>query len=227
MIEHEKHHLGKSGWLRATVLGANDGVLSVSSIILGVASADRNFNSILIAGIAGLVAGAMSMAAGEYVSVHSQADIEEADLSLERRQLEEDADSERDILVAIYVERGLTRNLATQVVTQLMAADALEAFARDELGITNQLKARPVQAAFASACSFTAGASVPILAAMLSSHLQIAVSSTSILFLLILGALSAHVGGAPVIRGAVRVTIWGIFAMAVTAIVGTLFHTIV
>jgi VIT1/CCC1 family predicted Fe2+/Mn2+ transporter len=232
MMEHtdmhkERHRTNRVGWLRASVLGANDGLLSTSSLVLGVAAARGTHGSILIAGIAGLVAGAMSMAAGEYVSVHSQADTENADLERERAELAADPVGERKELAGIYVGRGLTQQLADQVATQLMAHNALEAHARDELGVTDALSAQPVQAAFASAASFAAGAIVPlIVSALSSSHLLIPlVSICSLICLAILGGVAAKVGGASVIRGSLRVVFWGVLAMAVTLGVGMLFGT--
>jgi vacuolar iron transporter family protein len=223
----ERHHSGQSGWLRAAVLGANDGILSTSSLVLGVAAAHGDHHSLVVAGIAGLVAGAMSMAAGEYVSVHSQADTEQADLALEKRELAEDDKGEHRELAAIYVGRGLEPALAKQVAEQLMAHDALEAHARDELGITETLKARPVQAALASAASFSAGAALPLLVTVVSPESAIIalVAAASLAGLAGLGALAAKVGGAPILAGAVRVTFWGALAMAVTSGVGALFGT--
>ena len=225
----ERHRSGQSGWLRAAVLGANDGILSTSSLVLGVAAAHGDHHSLVVAGVAGLVAGAMSMAAGEYVSVHSQADTEKADLALERRELATDDKGEHRELAAIYVGRGLEPALAKQVAEQLMAHDALEAHARDELGITETLKARPVQAALASAASFSAGAALPLLVTVISPDDAIIalVAAASLVGLAGLGALAAKVGGAPVLPGAVRVTFWGALAMAVTSGVGALFGTAV
>jgi len=218
----EQHRIGRIGWLRAAVLGANDGILSTASIVLGVAAAHTSRGGILVAGTAGLVAGAMSMAAGEYVSVHSQADTESAELDLERKELATDDKGEHRELAAIYVGRGLEPALAKQVAQQLMAHDALGAHARDELGITPALKARPIQAALASAASFTAGAAMPLLVSILvpSPLLILCVSSASLAFLALLGGLAAGVGGAPVIAGTLRVTFWGALAMGVTAGVG-------
>jgi VIT1/CCC1 family predicted Fe2+/Mn2+ transporter len=213
--------------LRAAVLGANDGILSTASLVLGVAAAHGTHRSILIAGVAGLVAGAMSMAAGEYVSVHSQADTEKADLQLERAELKTDNVGEHKELAAIYVARGLAPALAKQVAQQLMAHDALGAHARDELGISPSFKARPIQAAMASAGSFAIGALMPLLVAALTPAAALIplVSGTSLLFLALLGALAAHTGGAGVMVGAIRVTFWGALAMAITAGVGALFGT--
>jgi VIT1/CCC1 family predicted Fe2+/Mn2+ transporter len=221
----EWHRTDRIGWLRAAVLGANDGIVSTASLILGVAAAHGTHASVMIAGIAGLVAGAMSMAAGEYVSVRSQADSEQAALDLERTELETDDPGERRELAAIYVRRGLEPGLAKQVAEQLMAHDALGAHARDELGISETLSARPIQAAFTSAASFAVGAAMPLLAVALvpTSALIPVVSGTSLVFLAILGGLAARVGGANVRLGAVRVTFWGVLAMAITAGVGALF----
>ena len=223
----ERHRTARVGWLRAAVLGANDGILSTASLVLGVAAAHGTHRSILIAGVAGLVAGAMSMAAGEYVSVHSQADTEKADLQLERAELKTDNVGEHKELAAIYVARGLAPALAKQVAQQLMAHDALGAHARDELGISPSFKARPIQAAMASAGSFAIGALMPLLVAALppAAALIPLVSGTSLLFLALLGALAAHTGGAGVMVGAIRVTFWGALAMAITAGVGALFGT--
>lgn len=223
----EVHRTERSGWLRAAVLGANDGILSTASLVLGVAASHATHANIVVAGVAGLVAGAMSMAAGEYVSVHSQADIEQADLDLERRELKTDDKGEHRELAAIYVGRGLDPALAKQVANQLMAHDALEAHARDELGITPQQKARPIQAALTSAASFSVGAAMPLLVAAIGPppYLIYLVSGTSLFFLALLGGIAAGVGGASVATGAMRVTFWGALAMAVTAGVGTLFGT--
>jgi VIT1/CCC1 family predicted Fe2+/Mn2+ transporter len=223
----ERHRTARVGWLRAAVLGANDGILSTASLVLGVAAAHGTHSSILIAGVAGLVAGAMSMAAGEYVSVHSQADTEKADLQLERAELKTDNVGEHKELAAIYVARGLAPALAKQVAQQLMAHDALGAHARDELGISPSFKARPIQAAMASAGSFAIGALMPLLVAALTPAAALIplVSGTSLLFLALLGALAAHTGGAGVMVGAIRVTFWGALAMAITAGVGALFGT--
>ena len=224
-IEH--HKTDRIGWLRAAVLGANDGILSTSSLVLGVAAAHAAHSSVVIAAVAGLVAGSMSMAAGEYVSVHSQADTEKADLKLERTELKTDNEGEQKELAAIYVGRGLDATLAKQVAKQLMAHDALGAHARDELGISPALSARPLQAALASAASFAVGAALPLgVTAMAPEGLLIfLVSATSLVFLALLGGLAARAGGAKVLPGALRVTFWGALAMAVTAGVGTLFGT--
>jgi VIT1/CCC1 family predicted Fe2+/Mn2+ transporter len=225
VVKKELHRTGRIGWLRAAVLGANDGILSTSSLVLGVAAAHATRGNVLVAGVAGLVAGAMSMAAGEYVSVHSQADTEEAELQLERAELKEDDKGEHKELMAIYVTRGLEPSLAKQVAEQLMAHDALGAHARDELGISETFRARPIQAAFASAASFAAGAAMPILVTAMApaARLMPLVSITSLMFLALLGGLAARAGGARVIIGAIRVTFWGALAMAVTAGVGWLF----
>jgi VIT1/CCC1 family predicted Fe2+/Mn2+ transporter len=224
----ERHRTGRVAWLRAAVLGANDGILSTASLVLGVAAAHATHSSIMIAGVAGLVAGAMSMAAGEYVSVHSQADTEKADLKLERKELKTDDEGERKELAAIYVGRGLDRMLAKKVTDQLMAHDALGAHARDELGISAASRARPIQAALASAASFAVGAAMPLLVTAIAPQAGLIpfVSGTSLLFLALLGGLAARVGGAGVMVGAVRVTFWGALAMAVTAGVGALFGTV-
>jgi len=221
----EPHRTERIGWLRAAVLGANDGILSTSSLVLGVAAAHSTHSNVLIAGVAGLVAGAMSMAAGEYVSVHSQADTEQADIDLERKELKTDDVGEHKELAAIYVARGLEPSLAKQVAQQLMAHDALGAHARDELGISPTLRARPIQAALASAGSFAAGAGMPLLVTAFAPQAGLIpfVSGTSLLFLALLGALAAHAGGARVAVGAIRVTFWGALAMAVTAGAGILF----
>jgi VIT1/CCC1 family predicted Fe2+/Mn2+ transporter len=222
----ERHRIGRTGWLRAAVLGANDGILSTASLVIGVATAHATHNNVLVAGVAGLVAGAMSMAAGEYVSVHSQADTEHAEIELERAELKTDDRGEHQELAAIYVSRGLEPALAKQVAEQLMAHDALGAHARDELGISESLSARPIQAALTSAASFAVGAAMPLLVAALvpESALIPFVSGTSLVFLAFLGGLAARVGGAGVVAGAIRVTFWGALAMAVTAGVGALFR---
>jgi len=228
MARHTEHHrTQRVGWLRAAVLGANDGILSTSSLIVGVAAADASRSSVLVAGMAGLVAGAMSMAAGEYVSVSSQADTEGADLDREREELATDNENEHAELAAIYVSRGLDPDLAKQVAGQLMAKDALGAHARDELGISDTLSARPVQAALASAGSFTVGALLPLLLVFFVPHAALAwsVSGGSLLFLALLGAVAAHAGGAPIGKSVARVTFWGALAMAITAAVGALVGT--
>ena len=226
MARHrERHRTDRIGWLRAAVLGANDGIVSTASLVLGVAAANASHGGVMVAGIAGLVAGAMSMAAGEYVSVRSQADSEEAALSLERAELEADDAGEQRELTEIYVNRGLDAGLAKQVAQQLMAHDALGAHARDELGISETLSARPLQAALTSAASFAVGAAMPLVtvAFVPGSVLIAVVAATSLVFLAILGGVAARVGGANVTVGAVRVTFWGALAMALTAGVGTLF----
>lgn len=224
MRHTERHRTHRIGWLRAAVLGANDGIVSTASLVAGVAAAGANPKSILIAGVAGLVAGAMSMAAGEYVSVSSQSDTERADLDRERQELATDPEHEHAELAAIYVERGVDAGLASAVATQLMAHDALGAHARDELGISDALTARPVQAALASAGTFAVGAALPLMIVILApgSSLIWAVSGSSLLFLALLGSLAARVGGASVITAAARVTFWGALAMALTAGVGAL-----
>jgi len=221
----ERHFVTRIGWLRAAVLGANDGILSTASLMLGVAAAAGTHRGVLVAGGAGLVAGAMSMAAGEYVSVSSQADSEQADLARERRELAGDAGAERDELAAIYVGRGLDAALARQVAQQLMAHDALGAHSRDELGLSDATLARPVQAAFASAASFSAGAALPLgVAALVPAGLMAAaVAVASLLFLALLGAVGAKAGGAGLLKATVRVTFWGAVAMAVTAGIGAMF----
>ena len=220
----ERHRTGRAGWLRAAVLGADDGILSTASLVLGVAAAHGTRGGLLIAGVAGLVAGAMSMAAGEYVSVHSQADTEEADLTLERNELRTDDKGEHEELAQIYVGRGLDPALAKQVAAQLMAHDALGAHARDELGITDTLKARPVQAAVASAASFAAGAAVPLLMTAIAPLQNIGplVAGTSLICLAALGAMAARTGGAKVAAGMIRAAFWCALAMAVTAGGGSL-----
>ena len=220
----ERHVTARISWLRAAVLGANDGIVSTASLILGVAAAHASHASILVTGAAGLVAGAMSMAAGEYVSVHSQADTENAELAKERHELRTDSDGEHKELAAIYVSRGLEPALATQVAAQLMAHDALEAHARDELGITEALRARPLQAALASALSFSVGAALPILVVTISPPAVLipGVFLGALVFLVLLGATAARVGGASMLTGALRIGFWSALAMAVTAGVGTL-----
>ena len=225
MTHQEIHRSHRIGWLRASVLGANDGIVSTSSLIIGVAAANTGQSSIILAGSAGLVAGAMSMAAGEYVSVSSQADTENADLELEKKSLAENADFEKDELAKIYEARGLTSELACEVAEQLMSHDALGAHERDEIGITEDGKARPIQAALASATTFTIGALLPLLVAWLTplSHLITLVASLSLVFLALLGGIAARAGGASVLRASVRVTFWGALAMALTAGVGRVF----
>lgn len=225
MRHTESHRSHRIGWLRAAVLGANDGIVSTASLIVGVAAADTPRSGILVAGLAGLVAGAMSMAAGEHVSVSSQADTEQADLAREKHELATQPAEEHAELTAIYMKRGLDAPLAAQVATQLMSKDALIAHARDELGITEELSAKPVQAAFASAGTFTVGASLPLLLVLLLPKvwLVLGVSAASLLFLALLGSLAARAGGSPVWKSAARVTLWGALAMGLTAGVGALF----
>jgi VIT1/CCC1 family predicted Fe2+/Mn2+ transporter len=225
----ERHLVQRIGWMRAAILGANDGIVSTASLIVGVAAASAGRNQILIAGVAGLVAGAMSMAAGEYVSVSSQADTERADLAREREELRRHPESERNELAAIYVNRGVEPALARQVAHQLMAKDALVAHARDELGISEITTARPIQAAFTSAATFSVGAAMPLVTVILSPEDLVlsSVSIASLVFLATLGAIGAHAGGAPVLRATLRVTFWGALAIAITAGIGKLFGTIV
>jgi len=223
----ERHRTSRVGWLRAAVLGANDGLLSTASLVLGVAAAHGTRQAVLLAGTAAVVAGSMSMAAGEYVSVHSQADAEKADLDRERAELRADRAGESEELAAIYVERGLEPKLAGTVAEQLMAHDALGAHARDELGISETFMARPVQAAVSSAGSFAAGAALPVIAAMLAPDgtTKLLVAGSSLGSLAVLGGLAAWTGGAGVTAGILRVTFWGALAMGVTAAVGALFGT--
>ncbi len=225
----ERHRTERIGWLRAAVLGANDGIVSTASLLVGVAGAGAGRAELLVAGVAGLMAGAMSMAAGEYVSVSSQSDTEAADIAREREELRVAPEAEHRELGAIYEGRGLTPELASQVAAQLMRHDALGAHSRDELGISSTLAARPMQAAFTSALTFTAGAALPLLAALLASaaNVEVAIVATALLFLTGLGALSARVGGAPVAKAAGRVAFWGALAMALTFGVGKLFGTVV
>jgi VIT1/CCC1 family predicted Fe2+/Mn2+ transporter len=225
----ERHLVQRIGWLRAAILGANDGIVSTASLVVGVAAAAAGRNQVLIAGVAGLVAGAMSMAAGEYVSVSSQADTEKADLAREREELRRYPDFEHKELAAIYVKRGVEPALARQVADQLMAKDALVAHARDELGISEISTARPIQAAFTSAATFSAGAALPLVTVILcrTDLVLPAVSITALLFLASLGAIGARAGGAPVLRATLRVTFWGALAIAITATIGKLFGTIV
>jgi VIT1/CCC1 family predicted Fe2+/Mn2+ transporter len=223
-MRHKEHHRSERiGWLRAAVLGADDGIVSTASLVVGVASAASTHQAVLVAGIAGMVAGAFSMAAGEYVSVSSQADTERADLDREKRELATQPQAEEDELTTIYVRRGLDAALARQVARQLMAKDALAAHARDELGLTEELGARPLQAALTSAATFAAGAIVPILTILVAGPNVILVSSISLLCLVGLGAIAARVGGAPAWLGGARVGFWGALAMAATAGVGRLF----
>ncbi len=225
----EEHRTERIGWLRAAVLGANDGIVSTASLVVGVAAASTGRTEVLVAGVAGLVAGAMSMAAGEYVSVSSQADTEQADLTRERTELATLPESELNELTGIYVQRGLEPVLARQVAEQLTAKDALTAHARDELGISAITTARPVQAALASAATFAVGAALPLLVVLLTPEagLVYAVSITSLVFLALLGVLAARAGGAPMLKAALRVTFWGALAMGLTAAVGALFGTVV
>jgi vacuolar iron transporter family protein len=224
----ERHRTNRVGWLRAAVLGANDGIVSTASLLLGVAAADASHSNILVAGVAGLVAGAMSMAAGEYVSVHSQADTEKADLERERREIETDNAAEHNELTAIYIGRGLEPALARTVAKQLMAHDALGAHARDELGISSIVTARPLQAALASAGSFAGGAALPLLVAALASpaNILVIIAATSLVSLALLGGVAARAGGAKIMVGAARVTFWGALAMALTAGIGELVGTV-
>jgi VIT1/CCC1 family predicted Fe2+/Mn2+ transporter len=228
-MHRETHRTERIGWLRAAVLGANDGLISTSSLVVGVAAASPDRGAVLIAAVAGLAAGALSMAAGEYVSVSSQRDTEQADLARERNELATSPQAEREELAGIYVSRGLTAELAAEVADQLMAHDALGAHARDELGIHEATVARPIQAALASAASFAAGALPPALLAGLltGSSLTPAVVGVTILLLILLGAVAAHLGGASQLRGAFRVAFWGAVAMACTALVGRLFGAVV
>lgn len=229
-ISHEKlerHFTVRIGWLRAAVLGANDGIISTASLIVGVAAAGADHSAIIIAAIAGMVAGAMSMAAGEYVSVSSQADTEEADLARERKELAEEPLAEHDELAKIYMDRGLEKNLADEVATQLMAHDALGAHARDELGISEISQAHPLQAALTSAITFATGAALPVMLTLIAPLENIAtfISGGSLFLLALLGSIAAAAGGANLLIGAIRVTFWGALAMALTAVVGSMFGT--
>jgi VIT1/CCC1 family predicted Fe2+/Mn2+ transporter len=228
-LHPESHLVARIGWLRAAVLGANDGIVSTASLIVGVAAATATQNDVLIAGVAGLVAGAMSMAAGEYVSVSSQSDTEQADLSRERKELREDVEFELDELAEIYVKRGIDQALARQVAQQLMAKDALATHARDELGISEITTARPVQAALTSAATFSVGAAMPLLMVVVSPATALVpiVSAASLGFLVLLGAIGAKAGGANVLRATARVTFWGALAMILTAGIGKVFGTVV
>jgi len=221
----ETHRTHRIGWLRAAVLGANDGIISTASLVVGVAASNASRESVLVAGVAGLVAGAMAMATGEYVSVSSQSDTENADLEREREELRTDVEAEHKELSAIYVQRGLQPDLANTVATQLMAHDALGAHARDELGISEVTNARPVQAALASAATFTVGAALPLIVVLISPQSKLAwtVSLSSLIFLGVLGALAASVEGSGVFKSVARVTFWGALAMFLTAVVGSLF----
>jgi VIT1/CCC1 family predicted Fe2+/Mn2+ transporter len=227
MAHRERHRSERIGWLRAAVLGANDGIVSTASLVVGVASAEAARHDVLLAGVAGLVAGALSMAAGEYVSVSSQADTERADLERERHELATEPQAEEDELAGIYARRGLEPDLARTVARQLMAQGALAAHARDELGLTEQLTARPLQAALASAATFAVGAGIPVLTILVApvSALVVVVALVSLLCLLALGAAAARIGGAPALVGAARVTTWGVLAMLATAAIGALFGT--
>ncbi|EGF32213.1 protein of unknown function DUF125, transmembrane [Oxalobacteraceae bacterium IMCC9480] len=229
MRHHERHRNQHTGWLRAAVLGANDGIVSTASLLVGVAAANASHASILTTGVAALVAGAMSMAAGEYVSVYSQADTENADLERERAELLADPEAERRELTAIYVGRGIEHGLAEQVAAQLMQHDDLGAHARDELGMSSEVNAQPVQAALSSAASFAVGAALPLAVLLLVPEATLIwwIAGTSLLFLALLGGAAARVGGAPILAGAWRVTFWGALAMAITAGVGSLFGTAV
>jgi len=229
MRHRERHRSERIGWLRAAVLGANDGIVSTASLILGVAAGGATRSAIVIAGVAGLVAGAMSMAAGEYVSVSSQSDTEEADLAVERHELATQNAAEHDELARIYMARGVEHALAVKVAEQLMVHDALGAHARDELGISSMMRARPVQAALASAGSFSAGAAIPLLVVVLSPEkiLTAAVTGTSLVLLAILGGLAGRAGGASPATGAMRVGFWGALAMAITYGVGAFFGAVV
>ena len=224
-VHLERHRTERIGWLRAAVLGANDGIVSTASLILGVVAASAGRNEMLVAGVAGLVAGAMSMAAGEFVSVSSQSDTEQADAARERDELAVQPEFERRELAAIYVARGLTPDLAEQVAQQLMAHDALGAHLRDELGVSGAVSARPVQAGMTSAASFAVGAALPLLTSLVApaQHVVLVVASTSLVFLSALGALSARTGGAPVLKASMRVAFWGALAMGITAAVGRIF----
>jgi VIT1/CCC1 family predicted Fe2+/Mn2+ transporter len=228
-LHPERHLVDRIGWLRAAVLGANDGIVSTASLIVGVAAAAATQTDVLLAGVAGLVAGAMSMAAGEYVSVSSQSDTEQADLARERAELRDSTEAERDELAAIYVRRGVEPDVAQVVAAQLMAKDALGAHARDELGISESTTARPIQAALTSGATFSVGAAMPLLMVLVApaGALVVIVSAASLAFLALLGAVGAWVGGANVLRATARVTFWGALAMALTAGIGTLFGTVV
>lgn len=225
----ETHRTHRIGWLRAAVLGANDGIVSTASLIVGIAASHATHNDIVLAGVAGLVAGAMSMAAGEYVSVSSQADTEQADLKRERKELDDDEHHEKKELAAIYVSRGLDPLLAGQVAEQLMNHDALGAHARDELGISATGTARPIQAALTSAATFAVGAALPLVIVLFATDadLIVLVSSASLLFLTLLGVLAAYTGGSSILKGAARVVFWGALAMGLTAAVGSFFGTVV
>ncbi len=225
-IDHsERHRTQRIGWLRAAVLGANDGILSTASLIVGVAAADTMRETVLLTGLAGLLAGALSMAAGEYVSVSSQEDTEKADIEREKKELATDLKGEQDELTSIYIDRGLEPDLARRVALHLMAKDPLSAHARDELGISSVVAARPIQAALTSAATFAVGAALPLSTVLVTpvSHLVPVVAGISLISLAVLGGLAAHTGGASILKGAARITFWGAIAMAVTAGVGSLF----
>ena len=229
MIHHERHRLQHIGWLRAAVLGANDGIVSTASLVVGVAASNAGRDEVLLAGIAGLVAGAMSMAAGEYVSVSSQSDTEQADITREKLELAANPAHEKAELTSIYVGRGLDKELAEQVAEQLMAKDALTAHVRDELGISETIQANPIQAALTSAGTFAVGALLPMIIVFFAParQMEMMVAGGSLFFLALLGGLAAYTGGASVVKGAVRVTFWGLLAMVLTAAVGALFGTVV
>ncbi|HSE20064.1 MAG TPA: VIT family protein [Pyrinomonadaceae bacterium] len=229
VFHRERHRTQNIGWLRAAVLGANDGIVSTASLVIGVATSNATHSGVLVAGVAGLVAGAMSMAAGEYVSVSSQSDTERADIERERTELATDENNERNELAAIYVQRGLDLALANQVAEQLMAKDALAAHSRDELGISETINARPVQAAITSALTFAVGAVLPLIVLIVApaTNLVPTVAAASLLSLALLGGLAAYTGGAPILKGIVRVTFWGALAMAITAGIGAWFGTTV
>ena len=229
MVHHERHRTQHIGWLRAAVSGANDGIVSTASLVVGVAASKATHAEVLVAGVAGLVAGAMSMAAGEYVSVSSQSDTEQADLNREKAELAANEDGESKELAAIYVSRGLDANLAKQVAVQLMAKDALGAHARDELGISETISAQPIQAALTSALTFTVGAALPLLVVVFAPAASLLpfVMTSSLFFLALLGGLAAYTGGAGILIGIVRVTFWGALAMAITAGIGAWFGTAV
>jgi vacuolar iron transporter family protein len=229
IVHRERHRTQHIGWLRAAVLGANDGIVSTASLVVGVAASNATHAGVLVAGVAGLVAGAMSMAAGEYVSVSSQSDTEQADLNREKAELAANEAGESKELAAIYVSRGLDANLANQVAAQLMAKDALGAHARDELGISETISAQPIQAALTSALTFTVGAALPLLVVVFAPAARLLpfVMTSSLFFLALLGGLAAYTGGAGILIGIVRVTFWGALAMAITAGIGALFGTVV
>jgi vacuolar iron transporter family protein len=229
VLHRERHRTQHIGWLRAAVLGANDGIVSTASLIVGVAASNATHSGVLVAGVAALVAGALSMAAGEYVSVSSQSDTEHADIERERTELAANEPFEQRELAAIYVKRGLDSTLASQVAEQLMAKDALAAHTRDELGISETINARPVQAAITSAVTFAVGAALPLLVVVIApaTSLVLVVAGTSLFWLALLGALAAYTGGAPILKGIVRLTFWGALAMGITAGIGAWFGTVV